>query len=76
MENKTPVKFEEYSFEFPIRESNEEMKIKNSPHLALPNFHGLSKEDPRNLFEFDVFYGSYDMETYEEEVPGKILILL
>jgi hypothetical protein len=35
--------------------------MKNIPHLALSNFHGLSKEDPDIfLFEFDVLCRSYD----------------
>jgi hypothetical protein len=35
--------------------------MKNIPLSALPNFHGLSLEDPDEfLFEFDILYRSYD----------------
>jgi hypothetical protein len=38
--------------------------MKNIPHSTLPNFHGLSKEDPDTfLFEFDVLCRSYDYVT-------------
>jgi hypothetical protein len=60
MTNKT-VKEETSAFGFPIRGSNEETKMKNIPHSSLPNFHGLSKEDPDTfLFEFNVLCRSYD----------------
>ena len=35
--------------------------MKNIPFSALPNFHGLSSEDPDEfLFEFDILCRSYD----------------
>jgi hypothetical protein len=35
--------------------------MKNIPLSALPNFHGLSSEDPDEfLFEFDILCRSYD----------------
>jgi hypothetical protein len=38
--------------------------MKNIPLSALPNFHGLSTEDPDEfLFEFDVLCRSYDYTT-------------
>jgi hypothetical protein len=61
------VKEETSAFKFPIRGSNEETKMKNIPHSTLPNFHGLSKEDPDTfLFEFDILCRSYD---YVSECP-------
>jgi hypothetical protein len=38
--------------------------MKNIPLSALPNFHGLSTEDPYEfLFEFDILCRSYDYTT-------------
>jgi hypothetical protein len=38
--------------------------MKNIPLSALPNFHGLSTEDPDEfLFEFDILCRSYDYTT-------------
>jgi hypothetical protein len=38
--------------------------MKNIPLLALPNFHGLSTEDPDEfLFEFDILCRRYDYTT-------------
>jgi hypothetical protein len=38
--------------------------MKNIPLSALPNFHGLSTEDPNDfLFEFDILCRSYDYTT-------------
>jgi hypothetical protein len=55
------VKEEPSTFGFPIKETDEESKMKNIPHSSLLNFHGLSKEDPDTfLFEFDVLCRSYD----------------
>jgi hypothetical protein len=56
------VKEETSTFGFPIRGSNEETKMENIPNSALPNLHGLSKEDLDEtfLFEFDVLCRSYD----------------
>lgn len=35
--------------------------MENMPHIGLPNFHGLSKEDLKTfLFKFDVLCRSYD----------------
>jgi hypothetical protein len=49
------------NFEFPIKEIDEETKMKNIHHSSLPKFHGLSKEDLDTfLFEFDVLCRSYD----------------
>jgi len=58
------VENEPSNFEFPIKETYEETKIKNIPHSTLPNFHGLSKEDIDTfLFKFDVLWKSYDYMT-------------
>jgi len=44
-----------------IRGSNEETKMKNIPHLAMLNFHGLSKENHDTfLYKFKVLCRSYD----------------
>jgi hypothetical protein len=53
---KEPIKFE-----FPIQGSKGILQIKNIPPSALPNFLGFPSEDPKTfLFEFDVFFRSYD----------------
>ena len=42
-------------YEFPIRETNFQKRMKNIIHATLPNFHGITTEDPYTfLFEFDV----------------------
>jgi hypothetical protein len=42
--------------------------MKNIPLSALPNFHGLSTEDPDEfLFEFDILCRSYDYTTTAAE---------
>ena len=49
------------TLEFPIRTTPGNYPMKNIPLSALPNFHGLSSEDPYEfLFEFDILYRSYD----------------
>lgn len=49
------------TFEFPIREVGGETQMKNIPPSTLPNFCGVSSEDPDAfLFEFIVFCRSYD----------------
>jgi hypothetical protein len=54
-------KEETHTFGIPIRGSNEDTKIKNIPHSALLNFHGLSKEDINTFFfEFDMLCKIYD----------------
>jgi len=43
--------------------------MKNIPLLALPNFHGLSSEDPDEfIFEFDILCRSYDYVTNAQEL--------
>ena len=43
--------------------------MKNIPFLALPNFHGLSSEDPDEfLFEFDILCRSYDYVTNAQKL--------
>jgi hypothetical protein len=52
------------NFIFPIKETDEETKMKNIPHSSFPNFHGLSKKDPNTfLFEFYVLCRSYGYVT-------------
>lgn len=50
------------ALEFPIGELPKgATPMKNIPLSALPNFHGLSSEDPDELlFEFDILCRSYD----------------
>lgn len=50
------------TLEFPIGElPRGTIPMKNIPLLALPNFHGLSSEDPDEfLFEFDILCRSYN----------------
>ena len=50
------------TLEFPIGElPRGATPMKNIPLSALPNFHGLSSEDPDEfLFEFDILCRSYD----------------
>ena len=50
------------TLEFPIGElPRGTTPMKNIPPSALPNFHGLSSEDPDEfLFEFDILCRSYD----------------
>lgn len=46
--------------EFPIGEIWGDAPMKPIPLTTLPNFHGLSSEDPDTfLFEFDVVYRGY-----------------
>ena len=43
--------------------------MKNIPLSALPNFHGLSSEDPDEfLFEFDILCRSYDYVTNAQKL--------
>jgi hypothetical protein len=43
--------------------------MKNIPLSALPNFHGLSSEDPDEfLFEFDILCRSYDYTTNAQKI--------
>jgi len=48
---------------FPIREMNVNARMKNISLTTLPNFHGLSFEDPDTfMFEFFIVYRTYDYE--------------
>jgi hypothetical protein len=53
------------TLEFPIGDlPRGAVPMKNIPPAALPNFHGLSSEDPDEfLFEFDILCRSYDYVT-------------
>jgi hypothetical protein len=43
--------------------------MKNIPLSALPNFHGLSLEDPDEfLFEFDILCRSYDYTSNAQKL--------
>jgi hypothetical protein len=54
-------------FEFPIRETNGETKMKNINPSTLPHFHGLVSEDPDTcLFDFAVICKTYDYNTNEQ----------
>ena len=51
------------NFDFPIRNPGYTFtnQMKNIPHSALPNFHGMASEGPYTfLFEFNVLCRSYD----------------
>lgn len=49
------------TLEFPIRTTLGNYPMKNIPLSSLPNFHGLSSEDPNEfLSEFDILCRSYD----------------
>jgi hypothetical protein len=63
------AKEETLSFKFPIRGSNEDIKMKNIHHLALSNFHGLSKEYLDTfLFEFDMLCRTHDYISYAQKL--------
>eukprot|EP00253_Pinus_taeda_P032953 PITA_32953 len=54
---------------FPIRETNGDMKMKNTSPSALPHFHGLTTEDPDTfLFEFVVLFRTYDYAEDEKKL--------
>jgi hypothetical protein len=43
-------------FQFPIQESNKELRMKNINPFVLSRLHGLTIEDPENfLFEFELY---------------------
>lgn len=47
--------------EFPIRDSEYQEPMKNINPSTLPHFHGRASKDPNTfIFEFEVFYRSYD----------------
>ena len=58
------------TLEFPIGElPRGTTPMKNIPLSALPNFHGLSSEDPDEfLFEFDILFRSYDYLTNPQKL--------
>jgi hypothetical protein len=59
-EMETPKQKEPITFEFPIKETEGILQMKNIPPSALPNFRGLPSEDPDTfLFEFDILCRSY-----------------
>ena len=54
---------------FPIRETNGDTKMKNISPSSLPNFHGLTTEDPKTfLFDFDVICQTYDYTDDEKKL--------
>jgi hypothetical protein len=56
-------------FEFPIRETNGETKMKNINPSSLPHFHGLISEDPNTfLFEFEVVCRTYDYASDDKNL--------
>ena len=69
------------TLEFPIRITLGNHPMKNIPLSALPNFHGLSSEDPNeSLFKFDILYRSYDyisdiqkLKAFLATLKGKVL---
>ena len=69
------------TLEFPIRITPRNHPMKNIPLSALPNFHGLSNEDPDEfLLEFDILCRSYDyisdiqkLKAFPATLKGKAL---
>ena len=69
------------TLEFPIRTIMGNYPMKNIPLSTLPNFHGLSSEDPDEfLFEFNILYRSYDyvsdiqkLKVFPTTLKGKAL---
>ena len=48
-------------YEFPIRETSDQVRMKNINPTTFPNFHDLTTKDPNTfLFEFEVVYRTYD----------------
>lgn len=58
------------TLEFPIGDlPRGETPMKNIQLSALPNFHGLSSEDPDEfLFEFDILCRSYDYVSHNQKL--------
>jgi hypothetical protein len=54
---------EEPHYGFPIHDFDDQAPIKNINLATLPNFHGLSSEDP-NTFTFELEVASKYMTTY------------
>lgn len=53
----------------PIREINEEARMKNISHTSLPHFYGLTFEDTDTfMFDFIVFCRTYDYAYYEKKM--------
>ena len=55
---------QESTFKFPILDTSiilgEEVKMNNIPPSVLPNFYGMTSEDPDSfLFEFDILCRTY-----------------
>jgi hypothetical protein len=69
------------TLEFPIRTTLGNYPMMNIPLSALPNFHGLSREDPDEfLFKFDILCRSYDyvsdiqkLKVFPAMLKGKAL---
>lgn len=69
------------TLEFPIRTTLGNYPMKNIPLSTLPNFHGLSSEDPNEfLFEFDILCKRYDyvfdiqkLKVFPATLKGKAL---
>jgi len=55
------------TIDFPIGDIGTGTPTKPIPLTALPNFHGLTSEDPDTfLFEFDIVCRGYDYNEYSE----------
>ena len=64
IENDQKRQEDETTFGFPIIDTSailgEEVKMKNIPPSVLPNFYGMSTEDPDSfMFEFDILCRTY-----------------
>ena len=59
------------TLELPIRITPGNYPMKNIPLLTLPNFHGLSSEDPYEfLFEFDILCRRYNYISNIQKVKA------
>ena len=54
---------------FPIREIDGETRMKNINISTLPNFHGITSEDPKTFeFKFSVVYMTYDYASDDQNL--------
>ena len=57
------------TFEFPIKDLGGVTQIHIIPLLSLPNFHGLTNEDPDTfLFDFEILCRGYDYCTNDQRL--------
>lgn len=57
------------TFEFPIKDLGGVTQMHIIPPSSLPNFHGLTNEDPNTLlFEFEILCRWYDYYTNDQRL--------